>query len=147
MTYADVIDLLLEQHDEIRRLCAGVERSHGPQRERQFADLTRLIHLHERGTRAVVHPATRNLTATGDMVGAARLLAGAAIERSLAALHDLGTHDPGFDSGFAALHQAILEHATREELDEFPILRVRVPVQRLHMMAGELHDVQVMDAA
>ncbi|WP_127544104.1 hypothetical protein [Actinoplanes sp. OR16] len=110
-------------------------------------ELTHLVHLHERSARKVVHPATRNLTAVGDMVGAARLLEGAAIERSLTALHDLGTRHPGFDSGFAALYRAILEHATREELDEFPILRVHVPIQRLHMMAGELHDVQVMDAA
>ncbi|BBH65291.1 hypothetical protein ACTI_19760 [Actinoplanes sp. OR16] len=147
MSYSDVIDLMLEQHDEIRRLCAGVERSRGPERERRFMELTHLVHLHERSARKVVHPATRNLTAVGDMVGAARLLEGAAIERSLTALHDLGTRHPGFDSGFAALYRAILEHATREELDEFPILRVHVPIQRLHMMAGELHDVQVMDAA
>ncbi|MEV0899157.1 hemerythrin domain-containing protein [Actinoplanes sp. NPDC049802] len=147
MGYSDVIDLLLEQHNEIRRLCAGVERSQGTQRERQFAELAELVHLHERGARVVVHPATRNGTATGNMVGVARLLEGAAIERALTALHDLGTRHLDFENGFAALHRAILEHATREELDEFPILRVQVPVQRLHMMAGELHDVQVMDAA
>ncbi|WIM97310.1 hemerythrin domain-containing protein [Actinoplanes oblitus] len=147
MGYSDVIDLLLEQHDEIRRLCAGVERSRGAERERRFAELAHLVHLHERGARVVVHPAVRNGTATADMVGVARTLEGAAIERSLVTLHDLGTRHPGFGSGFAALYRAILEHATREELDEFPILRVQVPVQRLHMMAGELNDVQVMDAA
>ncbi|GAA2908586.1 hypothetical protein Acy02nite_88240 [Actinoplanes cyaneus] len=147
MGYSDVIDLLLEQHDEIRRLCAGVERSRGAERERQFSELARLVHLHERGERAVVHPAARNGTATGDVVGVARTLEGATIQRSLATLHELGTGHPGFESGFAALYRAILEHATREELDEFPILRLQVPVQRLHMMAGELHDVQVMDAA
>jgi hypothetical protein len=143
----DVIDLLLAQHDEIRRLCAGVERDRGATRERQFAELALLIHRHERGERAVVHPAVRNGTATGDVVGAARTLEGSAIERSLATLHDLGTGHPGFDSGFAALCRAIREHTTREEQDEFPILRVQVPVDRLHKMAGELHDVQVMDAA
>jgi hypothetical protein len=147
MSYSDVIDLLLEQHDEIRRLCAGVERSQGAQKERQFAELAELVHLHERGARAVVHPAARNGTATGNMVGMARMLEGAAIERSFTTLHDLGTSHLDFENGFAALYRAILEHATREELDEFPILRVLVPVQRLHMMAGELHDVQVMDAA
>ncbi|BAL86053.1 hypothetical protein AMIS_8330 [Actinoplanes missouriensis 431] len=146
MSYADVIDVLLEQHDEIRRLCAGVERSRGAERERRFRELAALVHLHERGERAVVHPAVRNGTATGDVVGAARTVAGADIQRSLATLHDLGTRDSGFESGFATLYRAILEHATREELDEFPFLRLQVPVQRLHMMAGELHDVQAMDA-
>ncbi|MFI1991084.1 hemerythrin domain-containing protein [Actinoplanes sp. NPDC020271] len=146
MSYSDVIDLLVEQNDEIRRLCAGVERSQGVQRERQFAELARLVHLHERGERAVVHPAVRNGTAAANLIGVARMVEGAAIERSLVTLHELGTRHPGFGSGFAALYRAILEHATREELDEFPILRVQVPVQRLHMMAGELHDVQVMAA-
>jgi hypothetical protein len=145
MSYCDVIDLLMKQHDEIRRLCASVERSRGPERAQRFAELAELVHLHERGARTVVHPATRN--GTGNAVGVARMLEGAAIERSLTTLHNLGTRHPDFDNGFATLYRAILEHATREELDEFPILRVQVPVQRLHMMAGELHDVQVMGAA
>jgi len=147
MGYSDVIDLLLAQHDEIRRLCAGVERSRGAERERRFTELALLVHQHERGERAVVHPAARNGTTIGDEVGVARMLEGAAIQRSLATLHDLGTRHSGFETGFASLYRAILEHATREELDEFPLLRLHVPVQRLHMMAGELHDVQVMDGS
>ncbi|GGN73257.1 hypothetical protein GCM10010112_42510 [Actinoplanes lobatus] len=66
---------------------------------------------------------------------------------SLDTLDDLGADDPGFDRGFAALHRVILDHLTREELDEFPILRCYVPVQRLYGMTGELNDVQAMAAA
>ncbi|BEL05596.1 hypothetical protein Q0Z83_037870 [Actinoplanes sichuanensis] len=93
MSYTDVIDRMLEQHDEVRRLCAGVERSAGPEQERRFAELTHLVHLHERSTQTVVRPATRNLSATGDTVGAARLLEGAAIERSLTSLRDVQIMD------------------------------------------------------
>jgi hypothetical protein len=49
-----------------------------------------------------------------------------------------------FDSKFAMVHQAIHDHTAHEERDEFPILRRYVSTQRLHMMTGELHDVDVM---
>lgn len=146
MTFFDVVDVLSGEHDEIRRLCAAVERSPDEQRERRFAELSRVVHLHEYGARAVVHPAARNATA-GDMIGTNRLLEENAIGLSLAALESLGASHPSFGQRFVALHRAILEHMTREELDEFPLLRRHVPAQRLHGMVGELHDVQVMAAA
>lgn len=146
MTFPDVIDVLLGEHDEIRRLCAAVERSGGGEPGRRFAALARAVHLHELGERRVVHPAVRNVGAAADRVGTMRQTEEAAIIRSLDTLGDLAADDPGFDRRFAVLHQAILDHLTREELDEFPILRGYVPVQRLHAMAGELTDVQLMAA-
>lgn len=147
MNFLDVVDVLREQHDEIRRLCSHVERSRGAEKERWFAELSRTVHRHEGGERAVVHPAIRSGAATGDMVGSARVLEEGVIERSLAELDDLGTGDPTFDRRFEVLHRSILEHMTREELDEFPLLRTYVPAQRLHWMVGELHDIQVLGAA
>ncbi|GIF16009.1 hemerythrin domain-containing protein [Actinoplanes teichomyceticus] len=144
--YLDVIDLLLEQHDEIREMCAGVERSRGEERERRFAELAATVRVHERGERAVVHPATRAGSPAGNLLGLSRMLEEDAIERSVAGLQVLGARHPDFDRGFAALYHAILDHATREELDEFPLLRDLVPVQRLHVMAGELYDVQAAEA-
>jgi hypothetical protein len=147
MNFLDVVDVLREQHDEIRRLCSQVERSQGSEKTRWFTELSRTVHLHERGERSIVHPAISLVAATGDMVSGARVQEEGAIERSLSDLDDLGTHDPAFDARFAIVHRAILEHMTREELDEFPLLRTYVPAQRLHWMVGELHDIQVLDAA
>jgi hypothetical protein len=147
MAFFDVVDVLLREHDEIRRLCSAVERSRDEGRERRFAELSRVVHLHECGERAVIHPAARKVTATGDMIGAIRLLEENAIGLSLAALDGLGAGHPSFDQRFVALHRAILEHMTREELDEFPLLRLHLPAQRLHWMVGELHDVRSMAAA
>ncbi len=42
---------------------------------------------------------------------------------------------------FASLHRALLDHMAHEERVEFPQLRLYVPVQRLHAMASEAHDV------
>lgn len=146
-SYRDVVDVLLEQHDEIRRLCAAVERSGGEEKARRFAALVPALRLHERGEQSVVHPATRDCAVAGHLIGTARVVEEQAIERSLEDLEYLGTGHPSFDHLFAALYRAVLDHMTREELDEFPLLRHYVPIQRLHMMAGELRDVQLLDAA
>lgn len=143
----DVVDVLLEQHDEIRRLCAAVERSGGDEKARRFAALVRTVRLHERGEQSVVHPATRDCAVAGHIIGTARVMEEDAVERFVEDLQDLGAAHPGFDRLFTALYRAVLDHMTREELEEFPLLRHYVPIQRLHMMAGELHDVQVLDAA
>jgi iron-sulfur cluster repair protein YtfE (RIC family) len=143
MSFLDVVDVLREQHDEIRRLCAQVERSQGEDRARWFAELSRTVHRHESGEQAVVHPAIRG-AAAGNTVGPARVLEEGVIERSLAELDELGTADPSFDRRFEVLRRNILEHMTLEEREEFPLLRIYVPAQRLHWMVGELHDIQVL---
>jgi hypothetical protein len=74
----------------------------------------------------------------------ARMTAGGDIVRALAELHALGVDHVTFDDKFAILHQAIDDHTAHEEHDEFPVLRRHVSIQRLHMMAGEVHDVEVM---
>jgi hypothetical protein len=140
----DIVDVLREQHDQIHQLCAGVERDGGAHKQRLFAELDRQVNLHELGDRRVVHPATRNTTAAGDRVGLACMIEEGNIERTLADLKDIGVGHATFDRRFAALHQAILAHNGHEERDEFPLIRLYVRAERLHTMASELHDVQVM---
>ena len=144
MAAPDVVDVLIHQHDQIRRLCADVERAGFADRTRLFAELEELVNMHERGERAVVHPAARNNTPTGDRIGVACAEEEGRIERTFGDLHALGITHPDFDSQFARLRREIHDHAAREENHEFPLLRRYVTTQRLHMMAGELHDVQVM---
>jgi hypothetical protein len=133
----DVVDVLLREHEEIRHQCLEVQRDSAL----SFDALERLITRHEHGERIVVHPAARNCGPDGDAIGRARLVEEGAIER---ALTSLGLGQPGFDERFARLHQSVLDHLAHEERDEFPLLRLFVPTQRLHMMAGQMHDIQVM---
>jgi hypothetical protein len=130
----------------MRRLCADVQHAGAADKKRLFAQLYRLVHAHELGNRAVVHPAAGRTTPDGDRVALARMTAGADITRALAELHALGVEHATFDSKFAMVHRAIGDQAAHEESDEFPLLRRYVSTQRLHMMAGELHDVEVMGA-
>jgi hypothetical protein len=140
----DVLHDLLHDHDQMRHLCTDVRQSDGADKKRLFAALYQLVNVHELGDLAVVHPAARGNTAAGDQTAVACMTEGADIARALAELHALGVEHATFDSKLAMVHQAIHDHTAHEERDEFPVLRRYVSIQRLHMMAGELHDVQVM---
>jgi hypothetical protein len=146
MINPDVIDVLLSQHVEIHRLCAKVQEAGGAERQQLFDALARLVHLHEVGERSVAHRAVRSSNKLGDEVGRACMLEERTIDLAIDELQGLGVEHADFDAGFASLRQAIADHAAREERDEFPLLRRYVPVDRLHMMAGELHDIQLMAA-
>jgi aminoglycoside phosphotransferase len=140
----DVIHAVLHDHDQMRRLCTDLRQADGADKKRLFAELYQVVNVHELGDLAVVHPAARGNTANGDRTAVACMTEGADIARALAELHALGVEHATFDGKLAAVHQAIRDHTAHEERDEFPVLRRYVSIQRLHMMAGELHDVQVM---
>jgi hypothetical protein len=140
----DVIHVLLHQHDEMRRLCTDVREASDIDRKRLFAELYQLVNVHELGDLAVTHPAARGNTANGDRATVACMTEGGDIARALTELLALGVEHTAFDSKFAVVDQAIRDHTAHEERDEFPLLRRYVPIQRLHMMAGELYDVGVM---
>jgi len=146
MIHPDVVDVLLSQHDEIRRMCSAVQRATGDEKQELFKALELFVHVHEEGERRVVRTAVRNSGGIGDEVGRACALEEEGIGRAVAELHDRTVDHPDFDGLFAHLQQALADHNAHEERDEFPLLRRYVPVDRLHMMAGELHDVQLMTA-
>ena len=128
----------------MRRLGTDVREASDTDKKGLFAELYQLVNVHERGDLAVVHPAARRNSANGDTVAWACMTEGADIARAPAELHALGVEHATFDSKLAMVHQAIHDHTAHEERDEFPLLRRYVSTQRLHMMAGELHDVEVM---
>jgi hypothetical protein len=145
MSYSDVVDVLLEQHERIRQLCTAVDRADGAAKKQLFAELDELVNLHERGDRKVVHPATRASTVVGgDAVALACMIEEGNIERAVGELLSLGSADAAFDGKFTTLWQAILDHLAHEEREEFPLLRQYVGGAHLHRMANELHDFQVM---
>ena len=144
MIVPDVIHAVLHDHDQMRRLCTDVRQADGADKKRLFAELYQMVNVHELGDLAVVHPAARGNTANGDRTAVACMTEGADIARALAELHALGVEHATFDSKLAMVHQAIHDHTAHEERDEFPVLRRYISIQRLHMMAGELHDVEVM---
>lgn len=132
----DVVDLLLEQHEQIKSLFSQVVAAQGAQKRELFEDLVRLLAVHESAEEEVVHPAARHHINGGDQVVEQRLHEEHEAKQTLADLYDLGVDHPEFDIRLTALAQAVVTHATHEENDEFLYLRQNVPADKLHRMAG-----------
>jgi hemerythrin superfamily protein len=134
----DVVDLLLEQHDQIKELFSRLEMAQGKQRQELFEALVRLLAVHESAEESVVHPAARRAIDNGDQVIERRLHEEDEVKRALAELYDLGVDHPQFGTKLALLAQSVIAHATHEENEEFRYLREKLPAERLRRMAGVL---------
>ena len=144
VTSPDVVDVLHQEHEQIRHLCADVRGAGRDRKKPLLAALEQAFRLHQLGEVGVAHPAVRNSGLDADTIALAVQANGEQLERSLTEISVLGVGHPDFDSRFEALSGALLDHGVRQERDEFPLLRRYVSTQRLHMMAGALHDVRAM---
>ena len=138
----DVIELLLNQHNEIKALFARVKAASGDQKQQAFQELVRLLAVHESAEEQVVHPAARSRA--GDEVVEARLHEEDEAKHELSELYDLGTDSDEFDRRFAKFEQAVLKHATHEEQEEFPRLRRDTDPDRLRTMAGAVRAAEAI---
>ena len=132
----DVVDLLLDQHNQIKALLARVADSQGVSKREAFQDLVRLLAVHESAEEEVVHPRARTTITQGDQVVQPRLHEEHEAKQVLAGLYELGTDHPQFDQKFAEFADAVRAHASKEESDEFPALRRDTPPDQLRRMAG-----------
>jgi hemerythrin superfamily protein len=140
----DVVDLLLDQHNEIRRLFSQVGSARGTQKRELFEDLVRLLAVHESAEEIVVHPTARGKFARGEQVVEMREHEEDQAKHALAALYDMGVDHPEFDAKLAKVAEAVEEHATREETEEFPPLRENTSVDQLRRMAGALQAAEAV---
>jgi hemerythrin superfamily protein len=134
----DAVDMLLEQHQEIRRLFTEVENAAPDRRQQVFDQLRRLLAVHETAEEQVVHPAARRAVPDGDHVVDERLQEENAAKQVLAELEGMDASSPQFMSRFVQLRDAVLAHAEHEEREEFPQLRAHVNDRQRSMMATGL---------
>jgi hemerythrin superfamily protein len=142
MQEQDVVDLLLEQHNQVKSLFGQLINATGDQKRELFQELVRLLAVHESAEEQVVHPVARKQA--GDEVVEARLREENEAKRALAELHDLGVDHPDFDVKLATLANAVLDHATHEEREEFPYLRQNVSAEQLRRMAGAVRAAEAI---
>ena len=137
--YQDVVDLLLEQHQQVRRLFSELERVNGDARRDQFEQLVRLLAVHETAEEEVVYPAVRKMVDDGDMLADARTAEEAEAKKALSELEELGVDHPDFESQLRSLRQIVLIHAENEEKEVFPELRQSHSREQLETMARGVH--------
>lgn len=138
----DVVAILLEQHGQIKNLFHQVGAEQGTQKRELFEDLVRLLAVHESAEEEVVHPTARQKIEGGDQVVKSRLQEEHEAKHELARLYDMGVDHPDFNGRLATLANAVIQHAEREEAEEFPRLRQSLSEDRLRNMAGALQAAQ-----
>jgi hemerythrin superfamily protein len=134
MPETDAVELLVHQHEEIRRLFQEVDKKKGDQRAEAFERLCRLLAVHETAEEEVVHPVARRSLKNGGKVIDALLEEEKEGKKMLQALEKMGPSAQGFDALFAEFRKAVLEHAEHEEREEFPELRTHSS-QELRVMS------------
>jgi len=143
-TKQDVVDVLVEQHRQIKAMLSEFASAPAAERQERFEDIVRLLAVHESAEELVVHPAARD---TGDQIKTVvqeRLGEEKDAKQMLAELYDLGPDHPEFGGKFTAFAQAVVAHATREEDKEFPALRQGVPDEKRERMARMLKAAEAM---
>jgi hemerythrin superfamily protein len=105
----DVVDFLEAQHEEIRELFADLRRAGSPDKAEVFQCLVRLLAVHETAEEIAIHPDVRR-AGSGDAI----------VEQRLG--EEMGVDDPRFSAGLATFEAAVVDHAEREEQEEFPLL-------------------------
>lgn len=132
----DVVDLLVDQHEQIKRLFAEIPAASGERKRELFHDLVRLLAVHESAEEQVVHPTARRKIDNGDPIVSARLAEESEAKHALANLYDLGVDHPDFDMRLRDFADDVLKHATAEETEEFPQLRAKLRPEELTRMAS-----------
>ena len=139
----DVVDLLLDQHHEVRRLITEITTTTGDSKRDAFDDLVRLLAVHESAEEEVVHPVSRDLEGARSIVEA-RLQEESEAKKTLAELYDMGVDHAEFDARFEAFATDVLVHANADEEEEFPRLREELSPERRRRMAGAVEAAEAI---
>ena len=131
---SDVIDEILSDHMEIKRLLTEVADARGAGRADAFDQLARIIAMHESAEQAVVHPEMQRLDGA---VAEDRLEEETKGDELLERLRSMSVEDPAFNALFTKFSAAVQRHAEQEEQKEHPKLRAGVDAERLTEMADE----------
>lgn len=118
----DVVEFLVDQHDELRTLMARVLGATGPDRQRAFDAARAALARHEAAEEAVLRPLTREAPGGGDLAGH-RTGEEEHAASALAVLERYDVDGVPFETEFRSFEEAVLQHAEKEETVEFPLLR------------------------
>lgn len=119
----DVVELLEQQHQQIRRLLDDVVNHKGEERKHAFQRVVRLLAVHETAEEEVVHPYVRDHVEGGEQVIKDRTAEEKSAKEALSRLEDMDVDSSEFHEKFGAVRQDILAHAEAEEKSEFTHLR------------------------
>src|SRR4030088_2632385 len=126
----DVIPFLKAQHNLIEDMFDQVLHASDPQaREKAFIELRQLLAVHETAEEMVVHPRARNEIADGNEIVDARLHEEHEAKQQLSKLEGMDIDSKEFLDELTMFRDAVVDHAEREESEEFSRLQRKLDSQ------------------
>lgn len=135
-TGQDVVDYLKSQHETIRQaFTATLDAADAGSRQEAFTRLRTLLAVHETAEEMMVHPRVRRKVEGGNAVVDARLAEEHDSKVALSEMEKLDIDSAEFGKALIHLQAAVLEHAEKEESEEFPLLTENLEPEELERMA------------
>jgi hemerythrin superfamily protein len=132
----DVVKFLKDQHNLIKDLFEEVfSASSDKARGEAFTELRQLLAVHETAEEMVVHPRVRQAVEGGDIIVDARLGEEHDAKEHLSALEAMDFGSKEFLDELTLFKGAVLDHAEREETEEFNLLARELDADDLERMA------------
>jgi iron-sulfur cluster repair protein YtfE (RIC family) len=135
-TGQDVVAYLTAQHETIRALFIETLDAADEATQRDaFTRLRTMLAVHETAEEMMVHPRVRRKIDGGAEVVKARLSEEHDAKVALADLEKLEPNTSEFAKALIHLQAAVLEHAEKEETEEFPLLAEHLDADELKKLA------------
>lgn len=141
----DVVEFLRGQHNLIKDMFDDVVYASGSKaREQAFVELRQLLAVHETAEEMVVHPRARQDIDGGDQIVDVRLQEEHDAKGQLSALEKMDIDSKEFLDGVILLKTMVIDHAEREESEEFNRLQRDLSAGDLKRMVTAVQAAQAI---
>lgn len=141
----DVVEFLRGQHNQIKDMFDDVMyASTAKAREQAFVELRQLLAVHETAEEMVVHPRARRDIQGGDIIVDARLQEERDAKEQLSALEQMDIDSDEFLDALILFKGAVIDHAEREETEEFNKLQRDLDPDDLKRMVAAVQAAQAI---
>ncbi|MHB8293503.1 MAG: hemerythrin domain-containing protein [Acidimicrobiales bacterium] len=140
----DVIDMLLQDHQEVKSLFAKFDTVAAGGRGEVFSQVSRELALHETAEEEVIYPLFRKDVSGAGAIADQRIGEEKKAEELMAEMEAMSPESPGFLQKFRELERGVLAHAEQEEREVFPKLRVQESPETLVQLAAVLSAAKKM---
>jgi hemerythrin superfamily protein len=142
MGHEDAIDFLLGQHRQVEQLIDQVKTASVESRGELFDQLREMLAVHETAEELVLRPVTKSTGEAGKRIADERIAEENKAKQVLADLEKLDPASDAFLVEFTSFAADVLEHATNEEQQEFPLVRRENDADRLSKLGTAMKLVE-----
>src|SRR3954452_19057488 len=139
----DVVEFLMNQHQQVRGLLDDVLSAAGPERQQYFDAVREMLARHETAEEMIVRPLTRKAPG-GEEVAQGRMDEENEAKEVLASLEKMDITSAEFTAKFSEFRQSVLTHAQAEETQEFPLLRQNTDAEALQKARDRVKRAEAM---